>query len=437
MTDSSFQSVTEPLHVAPVPFAVSIIPPGSKSLTNRALVLAALADGSSMLHRPLVSDDTVGLRNALSELGATCEVLNDAWRVSGVAGSFSRGGEVNLGDGGTPARFMLAAAALSETGVVIDGSARMRERPVAEGIDLLRQLGVELSGTGTPEHLPVEVVSWPNRQGGTVHVGQTASSQFLSALMLIAPWTAEGITIAFTESPTSVSYIELTVALLRQLGVQVAYERAQSVTVPSGAVAPFDVSIEPDASSAMYWWSAAAITPGASVTVPIPETSAQPDLEALALLELLGAQVIREDDSITVRGPSELTGAELDAELCPDAAVMLAVVAACARGVTRIDGLRTLRVKETDRIHALAEELAKTGCTVRTYDDAIEIEPATMHAQPIQVKTWNDHRMAMAFGVLGLVRKGVRIEDPSCVAKSYPKFWEDRAWLLSQCEPAQ
>ena len=170
--------------------------------------------------------------------------------------------------------------------------------------------------------------------------------------------------------------------------------------------------------------------PDAGVHVPIPCDSVQPDLHAVDLLEAMGALVTRTAEGITVTGPDELQGTTLDAEGCPDAAVMLAVVAARARGVTRIEGLHTLRVKETDRIHALACELGKTGCTVREAPDAIEIDPSTTAAGPISVFTWNDHRMAMAFGILGVVRPGVVIENPTCVNKSYPGFWDDRAALL-------
>ena len=172
------------------------------------------------------------------------------------------------------------------------------------------------------------------------------------------------------------------------------------------------------------------MVPGASVHVPIPRESVQPDLGAVDLLEAMGAHVARTSEGITVTGPDELHGATLDAEGCPDAAVMLAVVAARAKGVTRLGGLHTLRVKETDRIHALACELGKTGCTVREHPDAIEIDPSTTEEGPISVFTWNDHRMAMAFGILGLVRSGVVIENPTCVNKSYPGFWDDRAALL-------
>ena len=430
MTENPISSVTPAMQTVHAPFVTTMLPPGSKSITNRALLLAALAKGNSTLRAPLESEDTVALRQALSALGAVATINDGVWEIAGVDGQFPTGGSVNLGDGGTPARFMLAAASLAQDQVEVDGSPRMRERPVAEGIELLRELGVALQGTGTPEHLPVLVSHWNERAGGTLRVGQTASSQFLSALMLIAPWTRDGITIQFAEEPTSVSYIELTVALLRELGVEAVYEPGRRVFVPSGGLGHFDCTIEPDASSAVYWWSAAALVPGASVTVPIPAASAQPDLKALALLESLGATVDSEAGAITVRGPAELLGAQLDAELCPDAAVMIAVVASRARGKTRISGLRTLRVKETDRIHALAVELAKTGCTVQEFDDAIEIDPSTVCDQPVQIKTWNDHRMAMAFGILSFVRAGVQIEDPGCVSKSYPNFWDDRVRLL-------
>ncbi len=408
-------------------------PPGSKSLTNRALILAALSRGESLLRAPLVSEDTCGLRDALASLGASVRVSNssvEVWHMQGCDGVLPGGGRVDLGDGGTPSRFMLAAAALAARDVVVDGSPRMRERPVAEGIELLRRLGVTVQGTGQPEHLPVTIQGDSGCAGGVLEVGRTASSQFISALLLIAPWTAGGITVRFTEPPTSRTYLELTVDLLRRLGATVEMPHADMIRVMGTPLESFELGIEPDASSAVYWWAAAAMVPGARVHVPIPDDSMQPDLRAVDLLETMGARVERSADGIAVTGPDELHAARLDAEGCPDAAVMLAVVAAAARGVTRIDGLHTLRVKETDRIHALACELAKTGCTVRALSDAIEIDPSTMSAGQVSIRTWNDHRMAMAFGVLGLVRAGVSIENPSCVNKSYPGFWDDRAALL-------
>ena len=418
------------------PFDRVMSPPGSKSLTNRALILAALSSGESVLRAPLVSQDTCGLRDALASLGASCHVMNEtpdapgAWFMQGCAGRLPKGGRVMLGDGGTPSRFMLAAAALAMEDVVVDGSARMRERPVVEGIELLRRLGVELEGTGRPEHLPVTIRGAAGCAGGVLDVGQTASSQFISALLLIAPWTREGLTIRFTEAPTSRTYLELTVDLLRRLGGEVEAPGPDLIHVAPGSLDAFELAIEPDASSAIYWWAAAALVPGAKAHVSIPGESLQPDVLAVDLLESMGALVLRSPEGITVTGPDRLQGGTFDAEGCPDAAVMLAVVASRASGVTRIEGLHTLRVKETDRIHALACELAKTGCTVREHPDAIEIDPATVVPGPISVFTWNDHRMAMAFGVLGLVRPDVVIENPTCVNKSYPGFWDDRASLL-------
>lgn len=383
-----------------------------------------------MLRAPLVSADTSGLLEALQQLGVSCTIDGADWHLDGVGGRFPRGGAVDLGDGGTPARFMLAAAALAEDRVVIDGSSRMRERPVDEGVRLLRCLGVSLTGTGTPEGLPVQVEPWAPAVGGRLAVGRTASSQFISALLLIAPWTRDGITIEFTEPPTSRTYLELTTQLLGRLGANITGDDRDRIVVASGGLAPFDLPIEPDASSAIYWWSAAAMVPGARVSVSVPSGSVQPDLHALKLLEQLGATVERSETAITVIGPPRLSGAVLDAEACPDAAVMLAVVCACADGCSRINGLHTLRVKETDRIHALASELGKTGCGVIEHPDAIEIDPRSITEGPIQVQTWNDHRIAMAFGVLGLVRPDVQIEDPGCVGKSYPGFWTDRARLI-------
>lgn len=412
--------------------SIAITPPGSKSQTNRLLILAALSDGVSTLHNPLVSEDTTALGDALATLGAKVVIEGTDWFITGVNGCFPRGGSVNLGDGGTPTRFMLAAAALADDAVVVDGSERMRERPVDEGIALLREFGVKIDAVGDPPKLPARVHPMRDRTGGVLRVGRTASSQFLSAMLLIGPWLRDGVTIEFNAAPTSETYLQLTLAALRDASADVPI--GEGYRVMGKPLTAFECDVEPDASSAIYWWAAAAISPGVSVTIAIAPNSAQPDIAAVAMLEAMGALVERNNNAITVRGPDQLCGVNFNAEQCPDAAVMLAVVGACATSPSRIDGLHTLRVKETDRIHALACELVKLGCGVEEHDDALTISP--VNDKPARaltlINTWNDHRMAMAFGILALREPGLAIEDPSCVAKSYPGFWADRADLLAQ-----
>ena len=413
----------DPLPIEPPnhPFDVTMNPPGSKSLTCRAYVMAALADGESIIQRPLRADDTDRLLEALCVLGAGARWVGDDVVVQGVAGTFPCGGEVNLGDGGAPTRFMIAAASLAAEPVVVDGSARMRQRPIAEGVDLLRRLGARIDYVEQEGRLPVQVS--PQRpRGGELDIPTTSSSQFVSAILLVSAWLDEGVRIRFVGDVTSSGYIELTRQTLREWGVDPARPGPTS-----GRVYP----IEPDASSAVYWMVAATITPRCSVLIPqMNSSSRQPDIAVAEPLRSAGADIDTSADGVLVKGPAgPVECFELDAGGIPDASLALAVAASQARGTSSFWGLHTLRVKETDRIAALAAELTKIGCTVRTTDDSVTIDPSTRHDRPAEIETYDDHRMAMSFAVLGLVRPGLSIRNPACVAKSYPTFWQDFAKL--------
>jgi 3-phosphoshikimate 1-carboxyvinyltransferase len=335
---------------------------------------------------------------------------------------------------------MVAAACLANEPVTIDGSKRMRERPVAEGVELLRSLGASIDYVEDEGRLPVRVAPSERLVGGTVEVGRTASSQFISAIMLIAPWLRDGVRIVHHEPPTSASYLALTVDALRASGGRVRVERDASGTNRAIAVSPGmssqqEVDIEPDASSAVYWWGAAALSPGTIVRVPgLGFDSAQPDVRMLDALAAAGAHVEHNGTGATVTGPERLAAIDWDASQFPDGSMALAAVLSRAHGRSRITGLHTLRVKETDRLAALAVELERLGC--RTHiegDDALVIDPGNSlgRTDPVTIATYNDHRMAMAFAMLGLIRGSVRIADPRCVEKSYPTFWRDLAHLIA------
>ncbi len=426
-------SLPDPLPIEPVrrPFDVTITPPGSKSLTCRAYVLAALAEGESRIVQPLRADDPDALLVALGTLGAASrreggDVLN-----RGVGGRFPRGGEINLGDGGAPARFMIAAACLAEGPVTVDGSARMRQRPIAEGVDLLRRLGAAIEYLQAEGRLPVRVTPSASFAGGTVEIPTTLSSQFVSAILLVAPFLKNGVALDFAGEITSSSYIDLT---LRTLAGWDVHGNTRHPSIPPQAVMARRYPIEPDASSAVYFLVAATICRASKVRVPaISRRSAQPDLGALDVLKRMGAHVEADEKGLAVAGPQgPPRGTESDARHMPDAAVALAAASAMAEGTSVLRGLRTLRVKESDRIAALAAELRKIGCTVETTGDSIAIDPSGRHDRPVVVETWNDHRMAMAFGILGLARGGIAIRDPACVSKSYPGFWSDLARVYDE-----
>lgn len=417
--------------------------PGSKSLTNRMLVLAALADGTSELHGVLHSDDCDRLVAALVAMGAGFDAVGaDSFRVRGVAGRPSAGACVDLGDGGTPTRFMLAVAALAEGETVVDGSARMRERPVAEGVDMLVALGAEARFLGHDRALPVSMRG-PLR-GGALEVRRTASSQFVSALMLVAASTREGVDLAFVEEPTSASYLALSLGALASAGVDasIAYRPVQlGVSAPGSGLARVSiapqrlgalrVSIEPDASSAVYPAALAALLGGEVELVGLPRRSAQPDAWFLDDLALRGARVderVSRDGTVStvVSSDGVLRALDADYSRAPDAAVMAMVLAACADGPSLFTGLETLRVKESDRIASVAEGLRALGGAVETGPDWARVHPLPARLVPAEIRSVRDHRIAMAFAILGCARAGVSIDDPAVVAKSWPGFWR---WL--------
>lgn len=427
--------MSDPRLIEPLrgPFDVALRVPGSKSLTNRFYVLAALAAGSCRIRRPLRADDTDRLLAALATLGVEHREDGEDVLINGCGGRLPGGGHVDLGDGGTPTRFLLALATLAAGEVVIDGSPRMRERPVDEGLALLRELGAKIEGTRREgvERLPVRVQPGAALRGGVAQIGQTQSSQFLSALMLIGPTMAKELVLRYRTPPTSASYLDLTLWALRRVGVKAVAEKdrdgalaAHRVTPQS--IEPFDVTVESDASSSAYFAVAAAVTPRARVRLEgISRYSPQPDLRLLDALQSMGAIVERGDDSVTVEGGTSLRGMDVDASLFPDASLALAAACACAGSSSKLRGLATLAVKESDRITALATELSRIGCRCVATPDSLLIDPARRHGAAVVIETYRDHRMAMSFAVLGLARPGISIADPACVGKSYPTFWED------------
>ncbi len=437
----------DPLPIVPLskPFDVTITPPGSKSITCRAYVLAALAEGESKIIRPLRAEDTNGLLDALCTLGAIARWDGEDVFIKGVAGRFPRGGEVNLGDGGTPTRFMIACACLAAEPVVVDGSARMRERPIAEGVDMLRQLGAKIEYIEEEGRLPVRVVPSDEFKGGELTIGKTASSQFISALVLIAPWLNEGIQLRFQGVPTSESYVVLSLKMVDDWGARCEAHISNdsgSLRVWTEHITSCLYTVEPDASALVYWLGASAIVPGAVVQNPLRnEYSVQPDAWFWSRLKKIGVHTLEFDAETdlypgAIRGPELLQGCEITMQDMPDAAMMFATILAISNTTSMVSGLHTLRVKETDRIAALANELRKVGCEIETTDDSITITPMPRdddgnftNTNPVIIESYNDHRMAMAFAVLGLVRPGISIRNPRCVAKSYPGFWHDFAKL--------
>lgn len=444
------------LELCPVaaPFDVTIRPPGSKSLTNRALLLAALGEGESTLTDCLLdADDARVMIDALRTLGTVIEVTDtpgagNRLHVRGVNGRLRGGCMLMLNNAGTATRFLTAAACLADTPVVIDGNERMRRRPIGELLELLRRLGVRADELGAPGCVPVRV--HPCRpEGGVLDIGATQSSQFISALMMIAPWMRHGLDIRFTTEPTSRSYIEMTLGLISRLYPGYIGKAPAtidgSVRLPPGPVhAASEYRVEPDASGAVSFWAAAATIPGSRCAVTgLDHVSLQADASFVNVLCMIAGEPCGE--SGTSRGPARLRGgADVDLGLMPDTAMAAACVAALAESPTTLRGLRTLRVKETDRADALHRELGKLGVRVEVEayesrtcvrDELLRITPPpggidrSPTAARIDFDTYDDHRMAMSLAIIGLRRPNVVIRDPACVAKTYPGFWRDWAAL--------
>lgn len=402
--------------------------PGSKSLTARAIMLGSLGAGRTVLANPLKCDDTLLLAEAFSKIGVGVKWSPKKLVLHGVDGKPPHGASVHLGAGGTPSRFMIAAGALANEPVIVDGSGKMRTRPIGELLTMMKSLGAEFDS----ETMPVQV-NGQNFRGGTIEVPVTKSSQFISAIMLLAPFIEDGITLNCTQPVTSSTYIDLTSNVLRSFGVDVQEKQTEivrSIIVPQTRVTHREMQIEPDASSAVYFAAVAAIHRGLSIILEgLTLESMQPDMEAIRVLGTIGAEVVEVENGVKVTGTGTVRGfGDLDASGFPDASLCLAAVAAFADSPSRIFGLETLPLKESDRIEVMARSLAKVGCGVASGDSDIRISPLN---QNTKVKTStaidpvDDHRIAMAMAVVGTKRGGLSIVSPTCVSKSYPSFWTD------------
>ena len=399
--------------------------PGSKSLTTRAIMLGSLGAGRTVLHQPLKSDDTELFAAAMGSIGVGVKWSANKLALHGVDGKPPHGASVNLGAGGTPSRFMIAAGSLASETVTVDGDGRMRQRPIGELLTMLQTLGV----TFDAEHLPV-AVDGSNLHGGSIDVPVTKSSQFISALMLIAPFIDGGIVLNCKLPLTSESYVDLTIEVLKTFGVEVqsvTNEMLRVITVPQTRITHREFEIEPDASSAVYFAAVAALHEGMTITLDgLQLSSQQPDMEAIRLLGKIGADLQETERGIQVSGTGTIRGVgDLDASGFPDASLCIAAVVAFGDSPSRIYGLNTLPLKESDRIEVMARSLASVGCGVAATETDLRISPLTDSTGSVAIDPIGDHRIAMAMAVLGTKRGGVSIVDTTCVGKSYPTFWSD------------
>jgi 3-phosphoshikimate 1-carboxyvinyltransferase len=401
--------------------------PGSKSITNRALVAAALAEGRSVLTGALAADDTLAMRDVLTRLGVPV-VASDEGRVLSVEGCSGRlppaDGRLDGRSAGTVARFVLPLLALGTQTYVLDGSAQMRARPLGAGVDALRALGVEVAYEEAEGHLPVRVTGVRGRVRDSVAVRADVSSQHTSGLLLCAPCLADGLVVTVEGDVVSRPYLEMTTAVMAAFGADVASDGPRYRVGPGG-YRPATYAIEPDASAASYFFAAAAIT-GGHVTVPgLGARSLQGDLAFVRVLERMGCEVAVGADSTQLRGPRRLTGVTADMRDLSDTAQTLAAVAPWAATPTRITGIGFIRHKESDRVGAVAAELRRAGIDVTEEADGLLIQPGVPRAA--RIRTYGDHRMAMSFALLALRTEGIEIEDPGCVEKTYPGYFADLA----------
>lgn len=406
------------------PVVQALRPPGSKSLTQRWLLLAALAEGTSTIRNALRSDDVEALAGGLRTLGATIRWIDvDEIEVHGVGGRFPRGGTLDAREGGTPARFLMAAAAMASKPCTVDGSARLRKRPMEDGVRLLAALGAKARRTESTQ-LPLEIRPHEMDGTGAVEIERPASSQFLSAVALVAPWLPSGLRVHVHGGLPSASYLALTIACLRQLGVGADWNETRGeLAVAPGPLKGFEVHVEPDASSAAYGWALAAVCRGSEIWIPgLHADSAQPDMAVREALIALGAQPFEHPDGCGVRHAGRLRGGDFDASLWPDGSLAVMAAAATAQGPVRIAGLETLAGKESDRIEAMRAWLQSVGAQVERGPDWISIHGCEPSAPSDLVETHRDHRIAMSAAVIGALTGGMRIADPGCVEKSWPDF---------------
>lgn len=420
----------EQLPLSPVsgPVHASVRLPGSKSITNRALLLAALADGESLLRDPLHSEDTFYMVGALRELGVSVQETPERdFRVTGAGGLLDiPKGPLFIGNSGTTMRFLTAAACLAPPGadVILDGVARMRERPIRDLVGALLTLGVEaecLNGHGCP---PVRVRGG-GMTGGRCRLRGDVSSQFLTALLQAAPYAQTDVEIEIIGALISKPYVAITQAVMASFGVTMENDSYRFLRVACGQrYQGQEHAVEADASNASYFLAAAAVTGGRVMLTNLGTSSIQGDIRFVDVLERMGCVVTHDPETITLTGPSQLKGIEADMEAIPDTAQTLAVVAAFADGPSYLTGLASLRVKETDRVRAVARELPKLGVRVEEGPDTWIIHPpAGGRYTGGAVDTYDDHRMAMSFAIAGLRVPGVVIVNPGCVAKTFPDFW--------------
>lgn len=421
----SVQAITP----APGPIDAEVRVPGSKSLTNRAMCMAALATGTSTLHNALFSDDTRYFGAALRALGI--EVREDAEAatisVDGQGGAIpAREADLFVGNAGTAARFLTALLALGEGCYTVDGVPRMRERPIDELLAALTAQGARITSDSQPPRMPFTICG-AGLAGGNLQISGMRSSQPISALLMVAPLARAATTVHITGALVSKPFVGMTTRLMGQFGVTAAGGSTSLYIAAGQRYHPVNMMIEPDATNASYFFAAAAVTGGQVRVTGLTRDSLQGDLAFLEVLHRMRCKVRWRGDEVTVRGPAQLAGVDVNLAPISDTAPTLAAIAPFAKAPVTIRGIAHTRLQETDRVAAMATELRRLGVPVEERDDGLRIEPATPRGATVE--TYEDHRMAMAFAVTGLRTPGIAIADPGCTAKTFPDYFTRFAQL--------
>lgn len=412
----------------------SITLPGSKSISNRTLLLAALADGTTEIRDLLASDDTSRMLEALQALGVKLEnFAENAWRVTGCNGNFpNKNADLFLGNAGTAFRPLTAALAFANGDYELSGVPRMHERPIGDLVDALRQAGAQIEYVQNEGFPPLKISAATLSLNNAIKIRGDVSSQFLTALLMALPLTQQKATIEVVGELISKPYIEITLNLMAKFGVQVERNGWQSFTIAANSSyrSPNQIFVEGDASSASYFLAAGAIA--GDITVEgLGEHSIQGDVRFAEALALMGGHISYGENHITARKAEKIKSIDLDCNHIPDAAMTLAILALFAEGTTTLRNIASWRVKETDRIAAMATELRKVGATVEEGADYIKVTPPAQLIPNAVIDTYDDHRMAMCFSLVTLGNVPIVINDPNCVAKTFPNYFTEFKKLVS------
>lgn len=404
---------------------VSLEVPGSKSLTQRALIAAALAEGESRLNGALESEDTEYSSNALIQMGVEIQKESE-WVIHGKGGRIGATDDpVYLGNNGTATRFLTSVASLGNSTFTIDGDSRMYERPIGPLMQALKGWGVDISSSRGTDCPPL-LISGNGLAGGKTVLPEGKSSQYLSSLLLVAPYARQPAFLRVEGEVLSKPYVAMTLAVMADFGIFVENSPDfSSFSIPQGCYRAREYQIEGDASNASYFWAAAAVTGGKVTVTNVPVPSLQGDAMLVPLLGRMGCEVTQSGGGITLQGADRLEGITVDMGDMPDVVPTLAVVAAFAEGKTLIKNIAHLRIKECDRLTAVVTELRKMGANVEEQEDAMIIHgEGGAGLKGAVIETYEDHRMAMSMAVAGLRVPGVQITGEKCVAKSFPDFWQ-------------